>query len=495
VLTTIKKFKLTNIINLVFFFVALNNLVYIFFSTQFNKFYEDEYQHTFISWRTYLGELLYKDFFEHHGFLYPFFNQILFNLTKAEPGIDLLFMLRIQNYFILVLIFALIFMVTKKITRSYSASFFAIAAFSYFETVQEFSSQIRPDLLQTFLMLLAFYFLIVFYNKKNKSYLLISGVLFALMQFCNFKVVIVIACLALFFISEYFIFKTQGTLKSAFFLSLGFITTIIIGLSFFGFQGCLEELIYYNTKFNGYFGKYNFWLINSAKEQSIKFFFDKNLSITIFSLIALATTHLKLKRYRLLAFLCTFSLYGSLIGLYPYYAFIYIPFYCVLTGKLYYRIILMSKNKKYWLLGFSFLVLILFYFGPRSKYFKIREEFEEHHNLKDQRRKLDWVLENIPRSEKVAILKVGCIGYIFNELDEYFWISNLAESKAAKKDLNKDFIEKLETEKTKYIFSKDFELRKPNREEVKEYIESKYEKLSIGKNDWHNCIRRRRDEI
>lgn len=93
---------------------TLNNLKWIYFLICNAVFNQDEFQHTHIAWNSYQGLTIYKDFFEHHGPFYAFFNSFILSILENPASFDTLVLFRKISFFAFCLILMLIFIITKK---------------------------------------------------------------------------------------------------------------------------------------------------------------------------------------------------------------------------------------------------------------------------------------------------------------------------------------------------------------------------------------------
>ena len=138
----------------------------------------DEVESIHTAWNILAGGAIYRDFFQHH---HPLFYYLLVPVIEAGGETLLSFYLA---EFLAFAIFAGIvvttFFLAEKIYGDRVTSWFSVVLVLTFPYFIYKGTEIRPDILQVFLGLLSFYFLVVHLDGKAKRHLVLSALLLSL---------------------------------------------------------------------------------------------------------------------------------------------------------------------------------------------------------------------------------------------------------------------------------------------------------------------------
>ncbi|MGB9609105.1 MAG: hypothetical protein ACPL3E_01885, partial [Minisyncoccia bacterium] len=319
--------------------------------------------------------LVYRDFFDHHGFL-PYYFLSLFSSDKTFLSLKLIFLL-IQS---LNLILFLIILKKNKLTKSH----FLIFGFLYIILTYFFADQTLWYENFILLFYLAIYLLFIYY-KKNKKTDLLLGILIAICSFIKPTAAIII--LPLFFYLKDFL------------IMIGFLISWLAVLIFFFSQNALNQVIKNLFLFNFFISK------NYPKEQ----IFDLSFILVIFLLLIFALLIIyktnnkadQTNRIVLLLFFLISSLIFPILKYARFHLIVFVPFFLLTLAKASQEKSQLSKFFKFFILIF----LIFICFKTYKQYFfnQKREVWQDNKIVKE---KIMTDLKKI-NIEKKKILIVG----------------------------------------------------------------------------------------
>ncbi len=169
-----------------------------------SPFDADEWQHLHIAWDVFNGKIIYKDFIEHHGCLYPFLNSAIFSIFNLKPDLYTVSIFRDTNLIYSLLILFLTYKIAKEISGDLILSVLSTALLSSLIFYQDTTTQIRPDGLQNVFWLIGVLLIIknIDFNKLLPSFG--GGVFISLSVLTNPKALIEPASVVLYFILIYY---------------------------------------------------------------------------------------------------------------------------------------------------------------------------------------------------------------------------------------------------------------------------------------------------
>jgi len=411
----------------------LYNLVVCFSQTLYSSLDYDELQHIHIAWNTARGEIMYKDFFEHHGPLYSLLNGLLFNLFGLKAGFGVVYFYRVLSLIYLFLIVFLTFLSGRHIFNSVPMGLCAAALLSILVFFQDKATEIRPDVLQNLFSLAAFFLLLRNINKNDLKRNIAAGTLLGLMLMCNSKTFIIIAAIIIYlFIDNYML---QRKIKTFFYNIMAiFIPTLVIFLLFylyFALNGVLYDFLFYAYQFP-------FMVLTSKRPnlpgEYLLFFFKNQLSFLLLSipgfgllLKTIIDNYKNKKNFQKLIFLfitTVVTLSTSILPLYKQQYLTFLPFLALTAIYGFVRIHLMLKKRMDFnkiQLGIEFSLIILLFAGLLPASLNSMLLFQNEQKLTEQKNLTEYIIKNTSRNEKIMIVWTDAGGYMFNDDLQYYW--------------------------------------------------------------------------
>lgn len=149
----------------------------LFFYSYNAAFNHDEFEHIHTAWKIAQGQRIFVDFFQHH---HPFFNYSISLIMNVHPSnVELLFVLRYIMFLLILSILFVTYMLALRIYKSYEIGILSLILTTTFFAFFQRSIEIRPDVPQVLLGLLAIYFLFAYYDKNSFKNLILSAVFLA----------------------------------------------------------------------------------------------------------------------------------------------------------------------------------------------------------------------------------------------------------------------------------------------------------------------------
>jgi hypothetical protein len=450
----------------------------------FNKQYGvDDFEHIHVVWRTFQGDLIYKDFFEHHGPLYYFVTKLLFFFENNIASYETFTNLRQFSFFFTLLTCVLLFLIVKNISGSYTVSLLSLAFYSAWNAFLYQGQSIRPDTLHNFLMYLGIYLLIKNLHNRDLLKLFFVGLIFGLMIMGNFKMIVVIAALAVFYILEALIKRNWNIGLDFIYILLGVLAVFTLFALYFFFQGALSEFVHYNTTFNFTYTKHSPWGVEDAFKRNTVIFFQTDLLLTIFSIISIFFLNFKKVTVRFLAIMFFITLYGTFHGCYIHYSLVYLPIVSYAAANFACKLLKNFFKFKISLI-LSFILALIFFSNFYNKLNYIVKQ-APNKKLLEQKKQLDWALKNIPRDEIVSIQRRGCSASVFFKDRKYFWRTGGAESYAAQEVLWETL--PISNKNNRYFFMYPKYLKELPPWDL-ETLDKEYQLLPISSEAESNCI-------
>ena len=397
-------------------------------------FDHDEFQHSHMAWLIGQGEILYKDFFDHHGPLFSILNGFAIHTFSLDRAVSTLFVLRLLSLF-----FSL---GTAWVTYWVSLHLFgdrkkALCSVAFLVTAYFFvdkGSEIRPDTLQSLGWMLGLYFLLRAGAEPSGKNFFGAGLFFGLAILANVKVALGVAVAIPFFC----LFTQLGKERlTAVMLRMGIILTglllpFILITGYFVWHDALYEFYYSNTVFNLELMRDEFStqkrLGGIFRNSTLIKFGKENWSLAFFALVGLLQL-LDLRSRKSednevgqeTLFLVSVTLCTSALAFMPFYSQIYLiflPLGALLAG--YALIRLTEQIPRVPRVG-VFMTLVLVAFLPVLKSLLSAAPFTETERLRAQIDRSQYIVEETAYEEPVAHVWNGCGGYVFNKSPGYFW--------------------------------------------------------------------------
>lgn len=462
--------------------IALSFLIYLPFNL-------DEFQHTHIAWNMFENQkVLYRDFWDHHGPLFPFINYVWFSIFNLEAQVTTFYFLRGISFLYLGVALFITYKIGHLVFKSKSIAYLSTAVLSSLHYFHVRGVEVRPDLFQDILWLAGLYIILITIQAYRHYLPLLAGVLFGLALETNAKIGIGIAAVLLFLAGEVLFGKKRRERWYAIVLILvGMLSVHAVFAIYFFSQGALLE--YYK---HGYL--FNFILIGmdegaTVVAQSVRVLITYQLPLVIGSvagvLILAKEIFLKYEsRTALFLFVTVFCSSGIFFGLHAQFFLMFLPLLAIASGVGMIRIFNMWGHSSIRGVIFSMIVLSAFFLPMESHLMSQVQYFRTNTQLLDlQKATTNFVLENTQREESVGYFWNLCGGYVFNQDPQYYWWFDEMHGKVHQVIEGHDvygtgFINALKQANVKYISAYPYELRWLLSGETKDYLTSNYSFIS-----------------
>ncbi len=457
----------------------------------FNKpFYPDEFQHTHIVWNMFHNaKLIYADFWEHHGVVYPVVNYVLFSVFDLDADFSTFTFLRCVSFFYMVILAYITFQLAQLLFRSHLLSFLSVAILSSIYYFHLNGIEIRPDQLQNIFWLLGLYVIIAHLRKDTPRAFYVSGILFGLAIAANTKAILGIAFVFLFLFLNLILQKAQfrANLFKLVAICLGIVSVLgFIVLCFYALGGGEAYL-----RSNYY---YNWVLLGMDKELGMLPFYWKEiythqlplliLTCLSFLLLLWEVATKRCAEHVLFLWVTAGSTSTILLGMYSQSFLVFLPLLAILCAYGATRVFRLLKINTGELLVFSPILLLLF-FVPMEDYLveRLNSIDREPVLLQEQKDLSRFMLKHTQRSEPVFFFWNVCGGYVFNEDVQYYWSYNLLHGETARAIAGydvygDDLIRALEDKKVRFIIADPGEHRDLLSPRSRQYIENNYIRLN-----------------
>jgi len=165
----------------------LVNVVIILLKPMNRQLNPDEMQHMHIGWLIAHGDIIYRDFWEHHGPFYGLMNGALIYLTNAEPTFRILYWSRFLSVCVTGATAYFTWLIARQLTLSRIGAFTAVVALSACFVAQTRGIEMRPDPLQSLFWIAGLYCMLRNQSEANLKLPIVAGALFALSILSNAK--------------------------------------------------------------------------------------------------------------------------------------------------------------------------------------------------------------------------------------------------------------------------------------------------------------------
>ncbi len=424
--TNYNKLDFTKILPIAILLLIVSGL-FISYSKRFDI---DEIEAMHTAWKILMGELIYIDFFQHHHSLYYYLLMPIITIF-GETAKSLIFA-RLYFY----AIFLLIVFITYKIAsidNNKQISMISVILLLSFTLFSYKAIEIRPDIPQIALILLSIYNFLLFLKNNSTKTLIISAILLGLAFLILQKTIFVIAIIGLIQIS--YLIKKEISIKS---FLLFWITFLLTLFPYYCYLLLTNNLSTYFT-FN--------WLLNMEGNsqfspiQNLKNSYHQNTLHWIFYFIAI----LFIPKNNYVKFMIIVSV-ALILSLFlvnaPYlqYFIVITPFVSILSAKSMHSLFKNNISILYFILLLSIIPYLF--------------EFQKTSNNKNDVKRLQYVLDNTNKNDKV--FDGNSYINLYRKDIDFFWYSvydgGLLETYQNMTDYHYDIYELIETEKPKIIF-------------------------------------------
>ncbi len=458
----------------------------------------DEFQHSHIAWLIGNGEILYRDFFDHHGPLYSILNGFAINAFSLDRDVSTIFALRALSLCFSLLTALVTYRVSLVLFRDRKSALCSVAFLVTAYFFVEKGSELRPDTFQNLGWMLGLYYLVRAEGEPSgRKQFFASGLFFGVAILANLKAAFGVAVAMLCFLL-FMQFGKEGLTRMVLRLTIvmaGFLLPVILVLGYFLWHDALYEFYYSNTVFNFELMQDETstkdYLGGITRNSTLSKFGEKNWGFALFAVMGMlqllysCTRHTDDEYRRKGLFLASLTAGTSTLVLLPFYAQIYLvflPLWALLAG--YSLIKLIEQIPKAPRAG-VFIVLVLIAFLPVLIDLLNTVPLTKSGALRAQIDRSQHIVRGTAYEEPVAHVWNKCGGYVFNKSPDYFWflgttLGRRYESFKGYNPAGTHFVKTLEEGNVRFIVAsknRDFKALNP---ETRAYIEENY--------SYSNCL-------
>ncbi len=467
----------------------------------FNKhFNPDEFQHLHIGWLIANGEVMYRDFWEHHGPLYGLLNGALIYLTDAEPSMRIAFWSRLLSYITMCGISVLIWQIARQLTLSRLGAGMAVVAYSLLIIVHQKGIEMRPDSLQTLFWIAGLYLLLRNQSNGNLKRAILAGVLFTLSILANSKAGLGPFFVVLFYLTGHWLcgLSWADIWRDMRGMTIGACMCFAPFLVYFLATDSLYDFFYYNFIWNVeviFHWTGDFQFVSSPQKQistsakNVQFFLDKQLPFLLLSIIGAILWLGKLggnadqatrQRNWLFLIVSVGTTLGWKLDLYIQYFLMFLPFWAIFASYALLSISnFLTRRSKVAGLAVVSLIAIL---AAGVMFFHLGKfaEFRENPYLTKQKIFTQRILDITERDEPVGIIWSRCGGYMFNQDVGYYWvaladISEIIRAISGEHPHGQEFIEEMEERQVRHVIGMEFWLTEGMSVEAMDYLRENFD--------------------
>ncbi|MEJ2138466.1 MAG: glycosyltransferase family 39 protein [Gammaproteobacteria bacterium] len=456
----------------------LTNLALTFLKLLNKPFNPDELQHLHIAWLIAGGELLYKDFWEHHGPLYSLMNGALIFVADPEPSIRLLFAARIVSFAALIGILLFTGLIARMLTSSNVCGFIAAALLSSLFIVQNKGVEMRPDVLQNLFWVSGLFLIIRNQTDRLFSNAFWAGVLFALAILANAKAGVGPFLVVVFYLLAPLVVKVswQDVWRDLTAMAIGGAMAVVPFLFYFLVTGTLADFLYYNFTWNVLLSIH--WGADYTS-----FFADEEASLAMqildlflrhqvmFLVLVLTGTGLLLRKLAsttdagfkrsgvLLLLLSTGTAIGWPANQWTQFFLIFLPLWSVLAAYTFSALpALLAFRKRAATTATATLAVVA---GVSLLWYSVSSTpMTTAPLLQSQKNFTNWILNNTSRDEPFALMWNQCGGYMFNPHVGFYWIamplhSDIIAKISGEHPFDEAFIAEMDERNVRYVVGKE----------------------------------------
>jgi len=469
------KLSAVNIAWLALGFFVLGNIALSLFYLLHKPFNPDELQHLHIAWLVSQGEIIYRDFWEHHGAAYGLLNGALMYIVNPAPSANVLIWFRLLSLVATLGVMIIIWLMARQLTLSRLGSFLAVAAYASLYIVQNKGIEMRPDALQNLFWVGGLYLLTR--NQSGGSFGRAVGVgaLFALAILSNAKAgigplfVVVFYCLGhwLCGLDWSHIRRDVGGMV------VGGCLCLLPFLIYFWIHGAVVDFFYFTIVWNVLLNYY--WITMygggppqeqlSLGMQELQFFLRNQLPFLLLSVGGMVFWLRRLfyssdaatrQRDWLFVIATIGTSLGWLLGQHSHFFLIFLPFWSILAAYALLELarVLSGGNQ---LTGIAVSSLIATVAGVGMLWYSFgKAPLREFPLLTQQKECTKLIVETTERDEPIASTWSNCGGYMFNKNVSYYWVampihSQIIEVISGEHPFEQPFIDTMEDQQVRYL--------------------------------------------
>ena len=439
------------------------------------QFNPDELQHLHIAWKIAQGEILYHDFWEHHGPLYSLLNGVLMHVIDPSPSIRALYAFRLLSLAATIGIMVITWLTARQLSLSRLGASLAVAACSSLFFVLDKGMEMRPDPLQALFWFGGLYLLLRNQSDGDLRRAVFSGALFTLAIMANSKAGIGPFFVVVFYLVGHWIcgLSWRDLRRDLIGLIIGGSLAATPFLIYFWANDALFDMVYYNFIWNVQANYYWSTELGSAlpnDKMSIAveyalFFAQNQLAFLLLTVLGVTLWVGKLRESTdqaarqqawLFIFVTIGTSFGWLTGQYSQFFLMFLPFWSILVGYALVNIAGLIPQLKGNARS-AFTILIAAAAGVGMLWYSVSNTtFKEETLMRVQKEFTRWFIEHVDRDEPVVLTWSSCGGYMFNPSIGHHWVampivSDIVEKFTGKHPFDESFINQMEDLQVRYV--------------------------------------------
>jgi hypothetical protein len=475
-------------------------------------FNPDELQHLHIAWIIANGDILYRDFWEHHGPLYSLLNGALIYLTDPEPSVRILFLSRFFGAAVIGGVMAITWRLARQLSLSSFGALLAIAVCSSIYFVQNKGVEMRPDSLQALFWTSGLYLLICNQSQGNLRRAIFAGALFALAILSNAKAGIGPVFVGIYYLTGKWLCRLDWAdiWRDIGGMTIGACIAVTPFLVYFWANGAAVDFLYYNFVWNfllNYYWSTVYQGSLTGEEagvavRNLQFLVQYQLPLLILTAVGAAFWLGKLRIVRKgldntnakMAWLFIIATAGTSLGWmlnqHSQYFLMFLPFWSILVSYAFITTVnlLPERNRTTGIAVTSVIAVVSA--ANMLSYSISKTSLSESPLLKSQKYVTQTFVEMTDREELVALTWNQCGGYMFNPHVGHYWvampyISNVIEAISGEHPFSQAFIDDMEARQVRYVIGHQNWMTEGLSDEALAYLNNRFE--------YSNCLWTRKE--
>jgi hypothetical protein len=456
------------------FFVLVN----IFFSllSLLNKpFNPDELQHLHIAWLVSQGDIIYRDFWEHHGALYGLLNGALMYALDPAPSANVLIGFRVLSLIATMGVMVFIWLMGRELSLSRIGSFLAVAAYASLYVVQNKGIEMRPDALQNLFWVSGLYLVIRNQGQRSFGFCIGAGALFGLAIVANTKAGIGPFFVVVFYLLGHWLCGLDWSRiwHDISGMIVGGCLVLAPFLAYFWSHDAVADFLYFSTVWNVLLDYYWITVFGGAHAneevslamQELQFFLRAQLPFFLLCLVG-ATFWLRQLRCKkdqathqrdwLFLIATAGTSLGWLLGQHSQFFLMFLPMWSILAAFALLEIArIVPVQNQYISITIGSLIAIVAAMGMLWYSFNV-VPFRQDPLLTKQKQFTKFIVETTERNEPIALTWSNCGGYMFNRHVGFYWVampvhSDIIEMISGEHPFRQPFIDAMEDQQVRYL--------------------------------------------
>ena len=254
-------------------------LVSLLFYSQSKEFDKDELEHIHTAWKILQGQEIFIDFFQHH---HPFFDYLIVPvIDNFGSTIKSIFISRYMMLFMIAAILVTTYFLSLRLFKNTEIGIISVILTSTVVTFYMKSIEIRPDVLQALIGLIAIYLLFSYYEKKSLKMFIGSAVFLAISFLVLQKSMVLAASIGALLL--YDLYKKQIRLKLVVLYGAIFLICVLPYYIYMLLNGSFEQYYIMNWAVNLHIPQH------ISKTQSLHLTFIENIITIVLYIIGVLT--------------------------------------------------------------------------------------------------------------------------------------------------------------------------------------------------------------